>query len=255
MAAFASAASDNYAAAVLIPVYDHVDAIGPTLDRVLQHQWPVLLIDDGSGDACRERLLALREQHAERVELLRLDVNRGKGGAVKAGLRALRERGYSHAVQIDADGQHEIEDLPGFIAASRANPTSLVSGYPRYDNVPALRYYSRYLTHVWIWINTLSFAIRDSMCGFRVYPLTPVGEMLERETCGDRMEFDPEIMVRWCWRGGTVVNLPTRVHYPLDGVSHFNLWKDNLLITWMHIRLFFGMLYRLPKILWRKFHG
>jgi hypothetical protein len=90
------------------------------------------------------------------------------------------------------------------------------------------------------------------MCGFRVYPLAAVTAMLAQEPCGDRMEFDPEVMVRWSWRGGRVVNLPIRVHYPMDGVSHFNVWKDNLLISWMHTRLFFGMLYRMPAILWRR---
>ncbi|MDH3759452.1 MAG: glycosyltransferase family 2 protein [Gammaproteobacteria bacterium] len=255
VAASASPAEGAYRPAVLIPVYDHEEAIGPTLSQVLQHDCPVMLVDDGSGETCRQRLLQLREQHSQRVSLLRLEVNGGKGAAVKAGLMALMEQGYSHAIQLDADGQHEISDLPRFLAASKASPTHLVSGYPQYDNVPWIRYYARYLTHVWIWINTLSFEIRDTMCGFRVYPLAAVTEMLAREPCGDRMEFDPEVMVRWSWRGGRVVNLPIRVNYPIDGVSHFNLWKDNLLISWMHTRLFFGMLYRLPVILWRKLNG
>lgn len=240
---------------MLIPVYDHEDAIGETLAQVLRHECPVLLVDDGSGEACRRRLLDLSAAHAERVSLLRREQNGGKGAAVKSGLFELRTRGYSHAVQLDADGQHDIADLPRFLAASRENPAHLVSGYPVYDNVPLGRYYFRYLTHVWVWINTLSFAIRDTMCGFRVYPLAPVIDLLEREPCGDRMEFDPEIMVRWSWRGGRVSNLPIRVHYPIDGVSHFDLWRDNLLISWMHTRLFFGMLYRLPVILWRRLNG
>jgi len=245
--------TDNlYRASILIPVYDHEEAIGYTLEQVLQHDCPVLLVDDGSSDSCRHRLLALSNENAARVSLLRLEVNGGKGAAVKAGLRALMAQGFSHAIQLDADGQHEISDLPRFLEASRADPDSLVSGVPQYENVPLLRYYFRYLTHVWVWINTLSFEIRDTMCGFRVYPLAAVTAMLAEEPCGDRMEFDPEVMVRWSWRGGRVVNLPIRVHYPIDGVSHFNVWKDNLLISWMHTRLFFGMLYRLPAILWRR---
>ena len=245
----------DFRVAVLIPVYEHADAIGPTLNRVMQYEHPVLLVDDGSGEVCQNRLRELSETCPERVFLLRLDTNRGKGGAVKAGFQMLWEKGYTHAVQIDADGQHNIEDLPGFVAASRSAPTSLITGYPQYDNVPMLRYYGRYLTHVWIWINTLSIQVRDSMCGYRVYPLGPLVEMLEQEPCGNRMEFDPEVLVRWCWRGGAVINLPTRVTYPLDGVSHFNLVQDNLLISWMHTRLFFGMLYRLPKILWHRLNG
>lgn len=255
MAASAFPADQAFRPAVLIPVYDHEEAIGPTLNQVLKHDYPVMLVDDGSGATCRDRLLELSHKNPQRVSLLRLEVNGGKGAAVKAGLKALTTQGFSHAIQLDADGQHDISDLPRFVAASKASPDRLVSGFPQYDNVPLIRYYSRYLTHVWVWINTLSFEIRDTMCGFRVYPLARISEMLAREPCGDRMEFDPEVMVRWSWRGGRVINLPIRVNYPIDGVSHFNLWKDNLLISWMHTRLFFGMLYRLPVILSRKLNG
>jgi len=241
---------------VLIPVYNHEHAIGATLDAVLAQDCAVLLVDDGSDEACARVLVELSERHSDQVKLLRLTQNGGKGAAVKAGLRALLAAGYSHGLQVDADGQHDIDDLPRLLAAARQHPHSLVSGYPEYDaDVPRIRFYGRYLTHVWVWINTLSLDIRDTMCGFRVYPLAAVVEMLEQEPCGDRMDFDPEVMVRWYWRGGRVIGLPTRISYPLDGVSHFDVFKDNLRITRMHTRLFFGMLLRLPAILGRRIRG
>lgn len=247
---------ESFRPAVLIPVYDHESAIGTTLKEVLDYECPVLMVDDGSGESCREVLIALSNENSGRVSLLRLAQNGGKGAAVKAGLNALMADGYSHAIQIDADGQHNISDLPIFLETSKNNPECLVTGYPEFDeDVPRLRFYSRYLTHIWVWINTLSFTIRDSMCGFRVYPLPAVVKLLDQEKCGNRMDFDIEVIVRWCWRGDKIINLPTRVNYPLDGVSHFDGWKDNLLITLMHTRLFFGMLYRLPRILWRRLHG
>ncbi len=245
-----------FKAAVLIPVYNHEAAIGITLERVLEHSWDVLLVDDGSSDICRDVLIALAGQYPDRVSLLRLEQNGGKGAAVKAGFSALLAKGYTHAAQIDADGQHDISDLPTFMAQGQQTPEVLVSGHPKYDeSVPALRYYGRYLTHVWVWINTLSFQIKDTMCGFRVYPLAEIVAMLSKEPCGNRMDFDTEIMVRWLWRNGKVHNLPTKVHYPLDGVSHFDVVKDNVLISAMHTRLFFGMLRRLPKILWSRQRG
>ena len=256
MAESVSAAEPLFRPAVLIPVYNHERAIGPILESVLEQGCEVLLVDDGSDETCAAELVRLRDRHAEKVSLLRLPRNGGKGAAVKAGLGTLRDAGYSHALQIDADGQHDLGDLQRMLATARAEPRSLVSGYPEFDaDVPRLRYYGRYLTHVWIWINTLSFDIRDSMCGFRVYPLAPVVDLLEREPCGNRMDFDPEVLVRWHWRGGRVTGLPTRVHYPLDGVSHFKLLQDNLLISAMHTRLFFGMLRRLPAILGRRVRG
>lgn len=249
-------AETDFKPVVVIPVYNHEEAIGVTLADVLKYDYPVLLVDDGSSPECQDVLVQLSEQYVGRVSLIRLEQNSGKGAAVKAGLRQLCESGYSHAVQVDADGQHDLQDLPLFMATAEEAPEALIIGYPRYDeSVPAHRYYGRYLTHVWVWINTLSFVIKDTMCGFRVYPIAKTVGMLEQEPCGDRMDYDTEVIVRWAWQGFPVRNLPTRVNYPIDGVSHFNVVKDNILISRMHARLFFGMLLRLPKIIRNKFNG
>lgn len=184
--------------------------------------------------------------------LVRLAINQGKGGAVMAGLRR-RRTCFSHALQVDADGQHDLTDVDNFIQHSRLAPQALVCGYPQYDaSVPKGRLYARYLTHIWVWINSLSLQIPDSMCGFRVYPLAPTLELLDSVALGRRMDFDPEILVRLSWRNQAMLWLPTRVHYPQDGLSHFRLWHDNALISKMHAKLFFGMLVRLPLILWRR---
>jgi len=245
-----------FKAAVLIPVYNHEAAITHTLESLVAYECHILLVDDGSNNECQLVLERLCEQYSDSVSLLRLEQNRGKGGAVKEGLMKLLMDGYSHAVQIDADGQHDDSDLPIFLDMGKKYPSDLISGYPIYDeSVPKLRYYSRYLTSIWVWINTLSFDISDSMCGFRIYPLHEVVTILEQEKCGDRMDFDIEIMVRWLWRGGKVRGIATKVSYPTDGVSHFNTLHDNVLISWMHTRLFFGMLRRLPLLLWRKING
>lgn len=236
---------------VVIPVYDHEEAIGAVVDGVLAAELPCLLVDDGSRPSCAAILKALAQRDG--VSLLRLEKNSGKGGAMLAGFREAARLGASHVLQIDADGQHETADIPRFIAAARTEPAAVINGAPVYDaSVPKGRLYGRYLTHIWIWINTLSFAIRDSMCGFRVYPLTQVMPLIDAEALGLRMDFDPEILVRLHWRGVAVRNLPTPVHYPSDGVSHFDVWRDNVRISRLHARLFFGMLRRLPRLLWRK---
>jgi glycosyltransferase involved in cell wall biosynthesis len=238
---------------VLIPVYNHEHAIGAVVDAVRATGLPCILIDDGSTPACAQVLDRLAAQMPQQIHLLRHDVNRGKGCAVVTGIRYAAGAGYSHALQIDADGQHCIADIPRFIDHAAAQPSSLIVGYPQYDeSVPAVRLYGRYLTHVWVWINTLSLQIRDSMCGFRVYPLAPVLALTQRRRLGERMDFDTEVLVRLVWDGVHVVNVGTRVGYPSDGVSHFRLWCDNVLISRMHATLFFGMLLRLPKLLARR---
>lgn len=246
--------SGTFAPLVVIPVFDHERAIGTMVDGVRAQGVPCLLVDDGSGSACASVLDRLASAHPSEVSLLRLHPNQGKGAAVMTGLREALRRGCSHALQIDADGQHDTRDIARFLELARQHPAAVICGNPRYDaSVPRARLLGRYATHVWVWINTLSFAIRDSMCGFRVYPLPPTVRLIDEEHIGRRMDFDSEILVRLAWRGLRIVNLPTPVTYPADGVSHFDVLRDNLRITRMHTRLFFGMLRRLPRLLLRKF--
>lgn len=247
---------EHFQPIAVIPVYNHPDTIARMVDGVLQAGLPCLLVDDGCEPRCAAVLDALATQHAPRVQLLRLAVNQGKGGAVMAGLRQAHTQGYSHALQIDADGQHAVADIPQFVDQARRHPQSMVCGAPVYDaSVPKGRLYGRYLTHVWVWINTLSLDIRDSMCGYRVYPLATTVAVLDSAAIGQRMEFDTEVLVRMHWRGLRFVTQPTAVTYPQDGLSHFQVWRDNLLISGMHARLFGGMLLRSPKLLARKLRG
>ena len=238
----------------VIPVYNHETAVPAVVEALLAAGLPCVLVDDASSPACSAVLVQLAK--AENTYLIRLAVNQGKGGAVMAGLREASRLGFSHALQVDADGQHDLRDVATFIQTSQLHPDALICGYPQYDaSVPKGRLYARYLTHVWVWINSLSLQIPDSMCGFRVYPLAPVLTLINAVKLGRRMDFDPEILVRLAWRNQPMRWLPTKVHYPLDGLSHFRLFHDNALISAMHTRLFFGMLLRFPVILWRRWQA
>ncbi|KMN49128.1 glycosyl transferase [Chromobacterium violaceum] len=236
----------------VVPVYNHGDAVGSVVAALRAQGLPCVLVDDGSDDYCAGVLDALATGDGQ-VHLVRLAVNSGKGGAMIAGLRAAQKLGFSHALQIDADGQHDSADIPRFLERARHQPDALICGCPLYDaDAPKSRRYGRYATHVWVWINTLSLDIADAMCGFRVYPLATTVPLFDQVKLGLRMDFDVEVLVRLSWRGMRIVNQPTRVSYPLDGVSHFQLWRDNLRISRMHAKLFFGMLPRLPLLLARK---
>jgi predicted LPLAT superfamily acyltransferase len=239
---------------IVIPIYNHKDAIGATVANLAVHGLPILVVDDGSDDATQQVLAALAQRYAPQLTLLRRPVNGGKGAAVMTGLRAAREAGYTHAVQIDADGQHDAADVPRFLDAARAEPGAVILGRPIYDDsVPKARLYGRYLTHVWVWIETLSFTIRDSMCGFRLYPLDVVCALIDSVALPTQMDFDIEIVVRLYWRRVPFRTLPTRVTYPADGVSHFDVLWDNVRISRSHTRLVCGMLIRLPMLLAHKF--
>lgn len=238
---------------LLIPVYNHEEPLPKIVERLASYQLPCILVDDGSRESCAEVIRGLASQYSW-VQGIRLEANRGKGGAVKAGILHARNLGFSHALQIDADGQHDLDDLGKFLAAGRENPSAAVIGQPIFDeSIPKLRYYARYLTHVWVYINTLSLQIRDAMCGYRLYPLDACARLIQSIDLEERMAFDVEILVRLYWLGLPMVSIPTRVGYPQDGVSHFRGWEDNLRISLTHARLFFGMLVRLPRLLARHF--
>ncbi|MEW6168186.1 MAG: glycosyltransferase [Pseudomonadota bacterium] len=238
---------------IVVPVFDHEGAIAATIAALAPHGLTCFAVDDGSHAPCARALDRLAEAHAGWLRLLRLERNQGKGAAVMAGFAAAEAAGFTHALQIDADGQHEAADIPRLLALAQAHPDALITGIPRYDSsIPRARRYGRYLTHIWVWINTLSLRIRDSMLGFRVYPLAPTLRIWRTQRVGRRMEFDTEIMVRLFWDGTDVISMPTRVTYPADGVSHFDLLRDNLRISRMHARLFAGMLLRLPQLLARR---
>jgi len=243
-----------FAPCVVIPVYNHERAIGAVVGAVREQGVPVVLVDDGSRQACAEVLQQLSA--APEVTVVRHECNRGKGAAVVTGLRTAIARGYTHAVQIDADGQHTVSDVTRFVEEARQHPDVVICGRPIFDaSIPRSRYYGRYLTHALVWLETLSFELIDTMCGFRVYPLTVTLAMLDRTGVGSRMDFDTEVLVRLHWRGVHTRWLATQVRYPLDGVSHYRMVRDNVRMTLMHISLLLGMLVRLPLLLWRKAHA
>lgn len=237
---------------IVVPVYDHEGAMDETVAGLKRFGVRTFLVDDGSHEAGARQLDRIAASESSWITLLRHEANLGKGAAVHTGCAAAYGDGHTHAVQVDADGQHDLNDLPKLLALAQENPTAVVTGIPIYDgSVPKARLYGRYLTHVWVWINTLSLEIRDSMCGFRVYPLAAAIGVWNSAYVGKRMDFDTEILVRLYWRGVPLKQLPTRVTYPRDGVSHFDMLWDNVRLSGMQTRLACGMLLRFPLLLLR----
>ncbi|WP_318407271.1 glycosyltransferase family 2 protein [Photobacterium leiognathi] len=235
----------------LIPCYNHGATVSAVIDALTPYGFPIIVVDDGSELATRKIL----SEQAKRpnITIVTLPKNQGKGGAVIAGIKQADLLGFSHALQIDADGQHDLAALPKLLEASQAHPEALISGQPIYDDsVPKSRLYGRYATHIWVWIETLSFNIKDSMCGFRSYPIRPIINVINHNKLGLRMDFDTEIMVRFYWDNGDIRFIDTKVIYPENGISHFDALWDNVKISWMHTKLFFGMLPRIPKLIKRK---
>lgn len=239
----------------VIPNYNHHLVITDTIKALVAFGLPIILVDDGSNEETQQVLAAI-DANFHQVTLIRRAQNGGKGAAVQTGLAAAYLAGWSHALQVDADGQHDLNDVERMLKLSLAHPQALLSGQPIYDDsISTGRYYGRFITHFWVYVETLSIDIKDSMCGFRVYPLAAYHQLTQSSRLGNKMDFDIEVMVKLHWQGVPMRFVKTKVLYPEDGLSHFNVLDDNVLISLMHTRLFFGMLWRLPKIIFRKCTG
>ena len=241
---------------LLVPHYDHVAQFRRLLPSLQGTNLPIVIVDDASPASAASELETLLDEAGGEITLVRHTQNQGKGGAVTTGLRTALESGYTHALQIDADGQHDVAYIDALSALAEEYPDAIICGEPVFDeSISKLRYYGRYLTHALVWLETLSTGIRDAMCGFRVYPTDSVVALIDKKAPGRRMAFDPELLVRASWAGIPIRYTPVEVRYPEDGASHFHYLRDNVIISWMHTRLIIGMLLRLPMLLWRKVRG
>jgi glycosyltransferase involved in cell wall biosynthesis len=237
---------------IVVPHFDHVAEFRTMLPRLSAQGLPLVVIDDASPEEAFNALQLLLDEHTDGSILIRHTGNLGKGGAVMTGLRAALDAGYTHALQIDADGQHNATDIARFRETSEQHPDRIICGQPVFDeSISGLRFFARYITLSLSWLESLSTEIRDALCGFRLYPLAPVVALFCKSNPGKRMAFDPEILVRAVWAGIRLKFIPVKVQYPEGGKSHFHYVRDNIEISWMHTRLIVGMLLHLPTLIRR----
>lgn len=243
---------------VLIPSYNPGVKVDETVRGALAQWAPVWVVVDGSTDGSAARLLAMAAND-DRLRVLVLPRNVGKGAAVLHGIELAAAQGFTHALTMDSDGQHPAHLIPDFMAASQGQPAAMVLGVPVFAaDAPRLRVNGRKVSNGWADLETLWAGIGDSLFGFRVYPIGPLCEVMAGQRWMRRFDFDPEAVVRMCWRGVKPINLPATVRYfrpDEGGVSHFNYLRDNLLLSWMHGRLLLGFVVRLPLLIARRIRG
>jgi glycosyltransferase involved in cell wall biosynthesis len=236
---------------VLIPSYNPGPKVFRTVQDALEQWTPVWVVIDGSTDQSVQGLQAMAAAEPG-LRVFVLPKNRGKGAAVLFGLREANAAGFTHALTMDSDGQHPAERIRAFMQASLARPDAMVLGCPVFDaSAPGIRIKGRRISNWWANLETLWAGIHDSLYGFRVYPIGALIAVMRRQPWMRRFDFDVEAVVRLCWRGVRPINLPAPVRYfrPEEGgVSHFNYLRDNVLLTWMHFRLFWGFVARLPLL-------
>lgn len=240
---------------VLIPSFNPGAKVRDTV-RDARAQWdPVWIIVDGSTDGSAAVLEEMSRTDPGLRVLMRAS-NGGKGAALLDGLLEARRAGFTHALTMDSDGQHPAACIGPFMEASRVAPEAMILGEPVFDaSAPPERVRGRRIANWATNLETLWAGIHDTLFGFRVYPIAPLIAVMERSRWMRRFDFDAEAVVRLSWRGVAAVNLPAPVRYfsaAAGGVSHFDYWRDNVLLTSMYLRLLLGFALRLPLLIARR---
>ena len=212
---------------IIVPHYKHEVLFEKFLPALASLNLPCIVVDDGSGEHSVETVKKLLTDYPD-FHLVQHQTNRGKGASVITGCYHASAMGFSHVLQLDADGQHNINDAQKLLDYSKQHPDSFIS----------------------VALETLSFKIKDGLCGFRVYPIKQIERVFDNYYLGPRMDFDPELLVKAVWAGIDLHFIQTKVIYHENTVSHFHYLKDNLMLIRLHVRLMFGMLIRLPKLLY-----
>ena len=243
---------------LLIPSYNTGPKVFETV-AAARAQWsPVWVVVDGSTDGTAEGLQALAAQDPG-LRVWVLPQNAGKGSAVLHGLLQAQKEGFSHALTMDADGQHPAALIGEFMRASQKRPEAMVLGRPVFDaSAPLLRVRGRRVSNWWTNLETLGAGVADSLYGFRVYPVAALVRVMQRQPWMRRFDFDTEAVVRLAWAGCKPINLDAPVKYlsaEEGGVSHFRYGRDNVLLTWMHSRLMLEFVLRLPLLIGRRLAG
>ncbi len=243
---------------VLIPSYNTGRKVLETVQEARARWTPVWVVVDGSTDGSDQALLQLAAADPG-LRVMVLPENRGKGAAVLHGLEQAQAAGFTHALTMDADGQHPAALIPEFMARSQARPDAMILGRPVFDaSAPLLRVRGRRVSNWWTNLETLGAGIGDSLYGFRVYPVAALAAVMKRQPWMRRFDFDTEAVVRLAWRGVTPIDVDAPVKYLTaeeGGVSHFRYGRDNVLLTWMHLRLMLEFLLRLPLLAARRVAG
>lgn len=240
---------------VVIPSYNSGPRLEQTVREVMAVWQPVIVVIDGSNDGSDLPVIRLAQTEPG-LHALAQPGNTGKGAAVFAAFNYAVDKALTHAVVFDADGQHDAEDIPKLMDASKADPLALVMGIPEFGpEAPVSHIIGHHIADMLAKVETLRPHLGDSLFGLRAYPMLAMIKAFRRIRGGRRFDFDTQMAVRLSWLGVPTVNIPAKVHYPPGRTRHFRYVRDNLLLTCTHAWLLLRALFVWPKIAYRRLAG
>ena len=216
---------------VVIPVFNHGLTVGRIV-REAKEYFPVIVVNDGSTDDTGKILAG-----ESGVTIIALPRNQGKGAALRAGFARAEECGFTHAITMDADGQHATRELPFFAAASRERPEAFVIGARNLakENAPIGRRLSNALSTFWFKVET-GVKLTDTQCGYRSYPLKTINRLRVNT---QRYAYELEVMVKAAWAGIPLLAQTVSADYAAatSRLSHFHPVRDMARLSLLHSRL------------------
>ncbi|MFK5878058.1 MAG: DUF2062 domain-containing protein [Flavobacteriaceae bacterium] len=231
---------------VLIPTYNNEKTLQKVIESVLIYASEVIIINDGSTDSTSKIL-----ENFPKLTQIHFQKNKGKGMALRAGFKKAFTDGFDYAITIDSDGQHYADDIPVFIDELKKNEGALLIGSRNmaHESVPKNSSFGNKFSNFWFWAET-GIKLTDTQSGFRLYPLMVMDSITFYTS---KFEFEIESIVKVSWRGVEVKNVPIKVLYNDERVSHFRPYKDfariSVLNTWL---ILVALLYIKPRNLFRK---
>jgi uncharacterized protein (DUF2062 family) len=216
---------------IVIPVYNHPNAVRKVVTRALEIHDSVMVVDDGSAETAADLLAGLN------VHVVRHAENMGKGAAIRTGAMEALRLGMTHIVTIDADGQHDPYDFMKFTPLMHLNPNAIIIGkrYFHGTNAPGLSVFGRGFSNFWVRVQT-GLSLGDTQSGFRAYPLAVLGRLNLQER---HYSFEVEVLVKAAWAGIRIMETDISVFYPPPDkrVSHFKGFLDNFRLSILNARL------------------
>lgn len=219
---------------VIIPTFNNEKTLEEVIRGALAYTASIFVVNDGSTDCTSEVL-----KRFERLEIINLPVNKGKGAALRAGFRYAAQKGYNYAITIDSDGQHNPEEIPLFLDVIEGQAEVVIVGARnlKQENMSQKSGFANRFSNFWFRL-IAGVALPDTQSGYRLYPLELVNDM---KLISGRYEFELEVLVRAAWRGRKIVSIPVQAYYPPpeERVSHFRPFRDFARISILNTVLFF----------------
>ena len=231
--------SPNYRLCIIIPTYNNAGTIRQVVDDACRICADVIVVNDGSTDDTSEILSTLPGT----TTVVSYAKNKGKGHALVEGFRKAKELGFTHAVTMDADGQHFADDIPLLVEAMKKDPDAIIVGSRNLteENMPRQNTFANRFSNFWFRLQT-GIDLPDTQSGFRLYPLASLRGL---RLITSRYEAELELMVFAAWAGVSVLSVPVRVYYPPaeERVSHFRPVYDFFRISVLNTVLCIGALF------------